>query len=102
MARIGFTRWVRKVSQQQLLVNSQTEMAHKHGLPARRPAGAEIFWQRVYSPVFYRLPIGLRDKVVAAMPGSHRRTWHQPEQASGPAASLARAADLARSGEKAR
>jgi len=44
----------------------------------------------VYAPVFYTLPVRLRDRVAAAMPGSHRRTWHRPAQASGPAASLVR------------
>jgi hypothetical protein len=85
---MAFTRWVRSVSQQQLMVAAQTAMAARAGLATRPPKGQDTFWQKVYAPVFHRLPHRLRDKVVAAMPGSHRRTWHTPAQVSGPAASL--------------
>jgi hypothetical protein len=85
-----FTRWVRKVSQEQLLASAKTKVATSRGLPSRRPHGKDVFWQKVYAPVFYRLPIPLRDKVVAIMPGSHRQTWHQPAQVSGPAESIRR------------
>lgn len=96
MARRSFNRWLREVSQVQLFVHAQAEIAQKYGLPANPPARKDLFWQRVYSPVYYVLPGAVRDKVVATMPGSHRKTWHWPAQASGPAASLARAAELAR------
>jgi hypothetical protein len=45
----------------------------------------DIFWQKIYAPVFYALPYALRAKVANTMPGSHRQTWHTPEQAKGPA-----------------
>jgi hypothetical protein len=43
------------------------------------------FWQQVYVPAYHRLPPRLRAAVMRALPGSHRRTWHQPDRASGPA-----------------
>jgi len=86
---MAFARWVRKVSEQQLMTAAQTEIARRYGLPAPpHPTGVDVVWQKVYAPVFHALPGRLRDKVAASMPGSHRRTWHQPAQASGPAASL--------------
>lgn len=88
---MAFTRWVRTVSQQELLTAAQTRMAVRSGLPIRKPKGKEVFWQKVYAPVFHRLPAPLRDKVIEVMPGSHRRTWHHPAQASGPAASVIKA-----------
>lgn len=85
---MAFTRWVRSVSQRQLMVAAKTKVARRSGLRARPPEGKDLFWQKVYSPVYHALPIVVREKVVAAMPGSHRRTWHTPAQVSGPAASL--------------
>ncbi len=88
---MAFTRWVRAVSEKQLMTAAQTKVAKRYGLaPPPRAKGGDVFWQKVYAPVFYTLPVRLRDKVAASMPGSHRRTWHRPAQASGPAASLVR------------
>jgi hypothetical protein len=88
---MAFTRWVRSASQQELLTAAQTRMATRAGLATRKPKGKEVFWQKVYAPVFHRLPTPMRDKVIEIMPGSHRRTWHRPAQASGPAASVTKA-----------
>lgn len=86
---MAFARWVRAVSEKQLMTAAQTKVAKRYGLaPPPRPKGGDVFWQRVYAPVFHTLPVRLRDKVTQSMPGSHRRTWHRPAQASGPAASL--------------
>jgi hypothetical protein len=88
---MAFTRWVRAVSEKQLMIAAQTKVAKRYGLaPSPQPKGGGLFWQKVYAPVFYALPVRLRDKVAASMPGSHRRTWHRPAQAAGPAASLVR------------
>jgi hypothetical protein len=35
--------------------------------------------------VFHKLPYPLRARVANLMPGSHRRTWHRPQQVQGPA-----------------
>jgi len=83
--RQSFTRWVRSTSEHHLLVVAQAKVARKHGLTPPRPHGVDVFWQKVYAPVFYLLPFTVRDKVANAMPGSHKQTWHTPPQAQGPA-----------------
>ena len=85
-ARTGFARWLRAVSEEQLLVVAQRRVAQRYGVPPPPPPrGVDVFWQRVYAPVFYRLPYALRARVAHLLPGSHRRTWHRPPQAQGPA-----------------
>ncbi len=84
--RQSFPRWLRATSEQHLLVAAQRRVAARYGTPAPpRPRGAELFWQRVYAPLFHLVPYRLRARVAERMPGSHRRTWHKPEEASGPA-----------------
>ncbi len=85
-SRAGFTRWLRARSEEQLLVAAQRRVALAHGLQAPPPPrGIDVFWQRVYAPLFYRLPYPVRALVANRLPGSHRKTWHTPPQASGPA-----------------
>jgi hypothetical protein len=81
----SLSRWLRSTSEHHLLVVAQAKLARRNGLAAPKPKGVEIFWQRVYAPVFYLLPYPLRAKVANALPGSHKQTWHKPEQAKGPA-----------------
>ena len=85
-ARPSFTRRLREVSERQLMSAAQRDVAGRYGTtPPPPPRGGERFWQQVYVPVYHRLPWKLRSTVMRAMPGSHRRTWHAPEQGSGPA-----------------
>jgi hypothetical protein len=85
-SRVSFARRLRAVSERQLMVAAQREVAGRHGtVPPLPPRGVDRFWQRVYVPVYHRLPWKLRATVMRAMPGSHRRTWHQPDEGSGPA-----------------
>jgi hypothetical protein len=84
--RVSFARRLREVSEHQLLIAAQRNVAARYGTaPPLPPRGADRFWQQVYVPAYHRLPWKLRSTVMRAMPGSHRRTWHQPEQGSGPA-----------------
>ena len=84
--RASLARWVRARSEEQLLVVAQRTVARAHGLPSPpAPRGTDVFWQRVYAPLFYRLPYPVRAWVANRLPGSHRRTWHTPAQAGGPA-----------------
>jgi hypothetical protein len=83
--RPSFTRWVRSTSEHHLLVVAQAKVARRNGLVPPKPTGVDVFWQKVYAPVFYALPYALRAKVANAMPGSHRQTWHTPPKAKGPA-----------------
>ena len=83
---MSLPRWVRAVSEEQLLIAAQRDIARRYGAPAPPPPrGIAVFWQRVYVPLFRRLPYPLRARVANLMPGSHRRTWHQPQQGRGPA-----------------
>ena len=85
-ARPSFARKLREVSERQLMTAAQREIARRYGTtPPLRPRGAGRFWQQVYVPAYHRLPWKLRSTVMRAMPGSHQRTWHAPEQGSGPA-----------------
>ncbi len=83
---MSFARWLRATSEHQLMVAAERRVAEQHGLPAPPPPrGVDLFWQRVYVPAYNVLPWRLRAVVMKAMPGSHRRTWHRPEEAQGPA-----------------
>jgi hypothetical protein len=85
-ARPSLARRLREVSEHQLMIAAQRDVAGRYGAPPPQPPrGADRFWQQVYVPVYHRLPWKVRATVMRTMPGSHRRTWHQPEQGSGPA-----------------
>jgi hypothetical protein len=81
----GFFQWVRQTSEHHLMIDAQDRIGHKLG--AGRPApphGAELFWRRVYVPVFHHLPPGVRNTMIARMPGSHRQRWpSEPPPAGG-------------------
>jgi hypothetical protein len=83
---VTFARWLRAESERSLMIAAERRIAEQHGLPPPpAPRGLDVFWQRVYVPVYHRLPLPLRTVAMKAMPGSHRRTWHRPEEAEGPA-----------------
>jgi len=80
------SRWVRATSEEQLMIAAQRKIALRYGAPLpTKPKGIGVFWQRVYAPAFYTLPYPVRAKIAGHMPGSHRRTWHQPPRGRGPA-----------------
>ncbi len=84
---MAFTRWVRSVSEKHLMVAAQNTVADRYGTPrphvGRGPS--VLFWQKVYVPLYHRLPARLRDAVVQRMPGSHRQQWTASPRARGPA-----------------
>jgi len=83
---MGFARTLRVVSEKHLMVAAEAKVARKYGTtPPRPPKGIDLFWQKIYVPSYYLLPYKLRAKIMALMPGSHRRTWHTPAQVKGPA-----------------
>lgn len=81
-----FTRWVRSTSEHHLMVDAQDKVARRLGTtrPAR-PRGLEIFWRRIYVPLFHLLPAGLRNAIIARMPGSHQKSWKKQTPLRGPA-----------------
>jgi hypothetical protein len=75
-----FFEWVRRNSEKYLLEAAQAELARQYlGRPA--PVGRrglqELFWKRLFVPVYRRLPWRLRHAAILGMPGSHRRTWQR-------------------------
>jgi hypothetical protein len=84
---MSFTQWLRRNSEHYLLIAAQMRVARRHGARApRSPRGLrELFWLRIFAPVYRMLPWSLRHKVVRAMPGSHRRQWAPPPQPRGSA-----------------
>lgn len=82
----AFFQWVRQTSEHHLMLDAQDRIGRR--LSAQRPAqprGSEIFWRRVYVPVFHRLPQSVRDAMIARMPGSHRERWPSEPPLRGPA-----------------
>ena len=83
---MAFTRMVRVVSERALMVAAEREMALRNGIPPPPPPKRmDLFWQKVYVPIYHRIPWPLRAKIMRRMPGSHRETWHRPRRARGPA-----------------
>jgi hypothetical protein len=83
---MALTRWVREVSEAQLMAAAQRTVGQRYGVPpAPAPRGLDIFWQRVYVPVYRRLPWGVRAQVMRRMPGSHQQQWTPRPPSGGPA-----------------
>lgn len=83
---MALARWLRRVSEHQLLVAAQTVVARRYGVaPPPPPTGVNLFWQKVYAPLYHRLPWRLRAKAMRLMPGSHRRRWTPRPPSGGPA-----------------
>lgn len=83
----SFFGWLRSNSEHYLLVAAHDKFARTRGTPAPRPPKGlkEIFWLKVFVPVYGVLPWSLRSTIMRAMPGSHRRTWAPPPRSQGPA-----------------
>lgn len=77
---MSFSRWLRSNSEHYLMIAAQERVAREHGVPGpRRPRGVvELFWLRVFAPLYRLLPWPVRQRVMRLMPGSHRRTWTPP------------------------
>ncbi|MGQ0572768.1 MAG: hypothetical protein ACT4RN_01045 [Pseudonocardia sp.] len=84
---MSFPGWLRANSEHYLLVAAHAKLARQQGTPAPRPPNGlvELFWLKVFAPVYAALPWSLRSRVMQAMPGSHRKTWAPPPRPEGPA-----------------
>lgn len=68
------------------MIAAQEKIAVKYGVPPpRRPAGTDVFWLRVYVPVYQAIPWRVRSVIMRRMPGSHRMKWTPPQRPRGPA-----------------
>jgi hypothetical protein len=83
----GFSGWLRSNAEHYLLVDAHRKLADRTGSPAPRPprGAKEIFWLKIFAPLYSLLPWPLRHKIMRAMPGSHRKTWAPPPAPRGPA-----------------
>ena len=83
---MGLTRWVRGTSEHYLMIDAQDKVARRLGTTRPSPPrGWEIFWRRIYVPLFYLIPAGLRTAIIARMPGSHQKRWVKQAPLRGPA-----------------
>jgi hypothetical protein len=83
----SFFGWLRHNSEHYLLIAAHQTLARTQGAPAPRPPRGvmEIFWLKVFAPIYRVLPWPLRRRLMTAMPGSHRKTWAPPPRLKGPA-----------------
>ena len=67
---MSLVQWLRRTSERHLMVDAMDKVGTKLGantpLP---PRGSEIFWRRIYVPMFHRLPPRMRNGMIARMPG---------------------------------
>ena len=83
---MSLNSWIRQTSEHHLMVDAMDKVGTRLGANTpKKPHGAELFWRRVYVPVFHALPPRLRDGIVARMPGSHRKQWREQPPLKGPA-----------------
>jgi hypothetical protein len=82
-----FSRWLRTHSEHYLLIGAQERVGRRYGARVpRRPRGPEeLFWRRVFAPIYRVLPWKLRHRIMLTMPGSHRQLWAPPPRSRGPA-----------------
>ena len=86
--RPSFSRWLREHSEHYLMIGAHEQVARRYsGTRAPRPPHGvvEVFWLRVFAPVYRSLPWPLRHRILRAMPGSHRQTWSPPPAPGSPA-----------------
>jgi hypothetical protein len=77
---VSFSRWLRSNSEHYLLLDAQARAAAKHGLAQPPPPKRtrELFWRKVFVPIYRQLPWSVRRASIALMPGSHRQHWSPP------------------------
>jgi hypothetical protein len=83
----GFSGWLRRNAEHYLLIDAHRRLAARYQTAApRAPSGVkELFWLKVFAPAYALLPWSVRQTVMRAMPGSHRKTWAPPPAPRGPA-----------------
>ncbi|MFN2478620.1 MAG: hypothetical protein ABR615_05545 [Pseudonocardiaceae bacterium] len=84
---MSFSQWLRRNSEHYLLIAAHEQVARQHAARAPRlPRGLkELFWLRLFAPVYRALPWPLRNRIMRSMPGSHRQQWAPPPRPQNPA-----------------
>ena len=73
---MSFSRWLRATSEHHLMLAAQEKIAAKYRVaPPPPPRGTDVFWRRVYVPLYQAVPWPVRSWMIRRMPGSHRMAW---------------------------
>lgn len=82
-----FAQWLRSSAEHYLLSDAQARAAQKHGLAPPPPPRKtrELFWRKVFVPVYRRLPWRVRRFTIGILPGSHHQEWSPPPTRHDPA-----------------
>jgi hypothetical protein len=86
-ATLLLAAWLRRNSEHYLLEAAQVRSARQVGRlpPAGASGPAALFWRHVFVPAYRQLPWPVRRRIMARLPGSHRRAWHPPPVRRSPA-----------------
>jgi hypothetical protein len=86
-ANLLLAAWLRHNSEYYLLEAAQVRSARQVGRlpPAGASGPAAMFWRHVFVPAYRQLPWPVRRRIMAQLPGSHRRVWHPPPVRRSPA-----------------
>ncbi|HVS41939.1 MAG TPA: hypothetical protein VMU20_06670 [Candidatus Dormibacteraeota bacterium] len=83
--RSRLARWLRANSERYLMEDAQARMARQYlgrPGPAVERGLVPVLWRRLFVPAYHRLPPRVRQTMMEAMPGSHRRGWRTPPSRS--------------------
>ena len=84
---MSFYQWLRRNSEHYLLIAAHDQVARRHATRVPRPPHGlkELFWLRLFVPVYRALPWPVRHRIMRSMPGSHRQQWAPPPRPQNPA-----------------
>ena len=85
---MGINESLRRNSERYLIEAAQEKLAQRYlgrSGPVHRGGAADFFWRRLFVPAYRMLPWRLRQAVIVALPGSHRRHWEKRSPPPGPA-----------------
>ncbi len=85
---MSFSQWLRTNSEHYLLHDAHDRLSREYGWqppPAEGHRPGQLFWSRVFVPVYRVLPWPMRQRVMRMMPGSHRKRWTKPPKRHNPA-----------------
>jgi hypothetical protein len=84
---MSFFQWLRRNSEHYLMIAAHEQVAHRYaGRAPRPPRGLkELFWLRLFVPIYRALPWLVRQRIMQSMPGSHRQQWAPPPRTQNPA-----------------
>jgi hypothetical protein len=84
---MSFFQWLRRNSEHYLMIAAHEQVARQYsGRAPRPPRGLkELFWLRLFVPIYRALPWLVRQRIMQSMPGSHRQQWAPPPRTQNPA-----------------